>query len=180
MENNIGLFGWNHTQNDNIKRYQTALVKFMLEDEEFFYDIRSSLDVNIDFFGDCTLRRLAGTVLDIYARYGAISYEALEAEIQRWSGGEFEHQEAEEWVEKIKTLDITPDETKLYKDQFKYWRAFVLLARIANSTIEFVREPYRFNDGKFIRLVDEVLDYAADLQEARPDNISLKGNDWTD
>lgn len=180
MESNVGLFGWNHTHNDNMRRYQTALVKFMVEDEDFYHDIRSSLNVNIDFFGDSTLRRIAGTIVDIYARYDAISYDALEAEVNRWARGEFEHKEATEWIEKIKALDLSEEETKLFKDQFRYWRPFVLLARIANSTIDFVREPYRFNDGKFVKLVDEVLDLAFELQEARPDDTEVKGNDWTD
>lgn len=179
MNNNTNLFGCcSGEKNDIIMEYQRILTKALVEDREFFDEMLPGLDINETFFGQRTLKTIVGTLIDMSARYDSeVTYEALQIEVMRKLHNDYDLEEAEETF-KVLMEDIQVERLQMCKEQFLYWKQFVILARIGNACVDMLKEPWFMSDSKLNKMIDEVQDLAGRMQHVG--GSVNKSNDWTE
>lgn len=179
MESNTNLFGCcSGEKNSIIREYQRILAKVLIEDSEFFDEILPGLDINESFFGDYPLKAIVGTLIDMKSRYNSIiSYDALEAEILRRTSNEYDREEIAKTLEVLKE-NVPVERLEMCKEQFKYWKQFVILAKIGNACVDMLREPWSMRGAKLNKMIEEVKDLAGQLNQVG--GPVSKSNDWTD
>lgn len=179
MSNNTNLFGCcSGEKNHIISEYQHILAKALIEDREFFDEMLPGLDINETFFGQLPLKTIVGNLIDMRAKYESeITYDALEVEVFRRVNSDYEREELIETFEVLRR-DISVERLSLCKEQFLYWKQFVVLARIGNACVDMLREPWFMNDARLNKMIDEVQDLAGRLNQVG--GPVSKSNDWTD
>lgn len=179
MTNNTNLFGCcSGEKNHIIMEYQRILAKVLIEDREFFDEMLPGLDINETFFGQMPLKTIVGNLIDMRARYDAeVNYDALEAEVLRRTTNGFDRDELTETFEVLRK-EVPAERLDMCKEQFLYWKQFVVLARIGNACVDMLREPWFMSDSKLNKMIDEVQDLAGRLNQVG--GTVSKSNDWTD
>lgn len=181
MTSNTNLFGCcSGEKNSIIREYQRILAKVLIEDREFYDEMLPGLDINESFIGELALKTIVGNLIDMRDRYDAeVDYDALEVEVSRRVSSEYDREEITETF-KVLRQDIPAERLEMCKEQFLYWKQFVVLAKIGNACVDMLREPWFMSDAKLKKMIEEVLDLAFELQESRTYDTKVKGNDWTD
>ena len=180
MTENISLFGCcSGERNHVIEEYQKILAKMLIEDREFYDEMRPALDVNADFPLSHNLKYIIGTLIDMRVRYGEdITYDALQLETTRKITNKWDVEEIEEFIRVLRDMSITEEKKRLCKEQFLYWKQFCILAKIGNATLDMVREPWSIGDGKLNRMIDEVKELAGRLEMVSSGSGCTRNNDW--
>ena len=168
---NTNLFGCCTGSNSTIIReYQLILAKILIEEPEFYHTIKDGLDVNSTFVNESTLRIIVGTLIDMRSKYSSeVFYDALEIESLRKLGNKWEVDEVTETLKVLKSMELTDNQRAMCKEQFEYWKQFVILAKIANATADMLREPWFQTDGKINKMIEEIKGLSGHL--ARIDNM---------
>lgn len=179
MTSNTNLFGCcSGDKNSIIREYQRILAKVLIEDRDFYDEMLPGLDINETFFGQLPLKTIVGNLIDMRDRYDAeVNYEALEAEVLRRVSSEYDREEITETFKVLKK-DVPVERLEMCKEQFLYWKQFVVLAKIGNACVDMLREPWFMNDSKLNKMIGEVQDLAERLNQVGPS--FKKSNDWTD
>ena len=175
MTNNTNLFGCcTGEKNQIIREYQRILAKVLIEDREFYDEMLPGLDINETFIGELPLKTIVG---DMRARYDAeVNYDALEAEVLRRTTNGFDKEELTETFEVLRK-DIPAERLDICKEQFLYWKQFVILAKIGNACVDMLREPWFMNGTKLNKMIEEVQDLAGRMQQVG--GPVSRSNDWT-
>lgn len=179
MSNNTNLFGCcSGEKNHIISEYQYILAKALIEDREFFDEMLPGLDVNETFLGVMPLKTIIGTLIDMRARYkNEVTYDALEIEVVRKTRDKYNLAEVKETFERLRE-DIPVEKQDMCKEQFIYWKQFVVLARIGNACVDMLKEPWFMSDAKLNKMIGEVQDLAGRMEQVTGGTVS-KSNDWT-
>lgn len=179
MSNNTNLFGCcSGEKNHIISEYQYILAKVLIEDREFFDEMLPGLDINETFFGQLPLKTIVGNLIDMRAKYeNEITYDALEIEVFRRVSSNYEREELIETFEALRK-EVPAERLDMCKEQFLYWKQFVILARIGNACVDMLREPWFMSDARLNKMIDEVQDLAGRLNQVG--GPVSKSNDWTD
>lgn len=179
MASNTNLFGCcSGDKSGIIREYQLILAKLLVEDVEFFYEIKPGLDINEDFLGEAGLRMIVGTLVDMRARYDSeVTYDSLEIEVLRKVGNKWDVEEVKEYIKALRDMELSDSSREMCKEQFNYWKQFVIMAKIANITIDMVKEPWFVSDGKLKRMIEQVRDFASELS---PESLLSTGysSEW--
>ena len=181
MDKNTNLFGCcTGDRNHIILEYQYILAKALIEDREFFDEMLPGLDINETFLGVESLRTIVGNLVDMRARYETeVNYDALEAEVVRRTHLDYAVEEAEQTFKKLKE-DVPAERMQMCKEQFLYWKQFVVLAKIGNACVDMLKEPWFMNDSRLNRMIDDVQGLAVRLSPVGGSISKNKSNDWTD
>ena len=181
VTSNTSLFGCcSDTRNNIIREYQRILVKLMIEEPEFYHSIKDGLDINSSFVNESSLRMIVGTLVDMKAKYDSdVSYDSLEIEVLRKMTNEWDIEEATETFRVLKSMELTENQRAMCKEQFEYWKQFVILAKIANATVDMMREPWFQTDGKINKMIEDVKTLSGQLKkiEVGDNRTRLKG-EW--
>lgn len=179
MSNNTNLFGCcSGERNGIIREYQRILAKALIEDRDFYDEVLPGLDINETFFGEPATKTIVGNLIDMRARYESeVTYEALEMEVLRRVSNDYDREEITELFGILKR-DIPAERLEMCKEQFLYWRQFVMLAKIGNACVDMLREPWFVGDAKLNKMIGEVRDLAGRLSPVGA--AFKKSNDWTE
>ena len=113
--------------------FQYKLVKYFIEDEDFFNQIANIVDQNC--FTDTLLRTFVGTLKDYYNKENIVpSYSTIELALRAKSSTEIEIREWEELIEKLKNL--THEGSSLVKDNALKFFKQQRLIKAANKMLE--------------------------------------------
>lgn len=177
MTANTNLFGCcSGDKNGIIREYQRILAKVLIEDREFYDEMLPGLDINETFIGEMPLKTIVGNLIDMRTRYDAeVNYDALEAEVLRRTTNGFDRDELTETFEVLRK-EVPAERLDMCKEQFLYWKQFVVLAKIGNACVDMLREPWFMSDAKLSRMIEEVQGLAGSLEV--PIRQSRKTNDW--
>ena len=177
MTANTNLFGCcSGDKNGIIREYQRILAKVLIEDREFYDEMLPGLDINETFIGEMPLKTIVGNLIDMRARYDAeVNYDALEAEVLRRTTNGFDRDELTETFEVLRK-EVPAERLDMCKEQFLYWKQFVVLAKIGNACVDMLREPWFMSDAKLSRMIEDVQGLAETLEV--PKRQSRKTNDW--
>lgn len=177
MTANTNLFGCCcGDKNGIIREYQRILAKVLIEDREFYDEMLPGLDINETFIGEMPLKTIVGNLIDMRARYDAeVNYDALEAEVLRRTTNGFDRDELTETFEVLRK-EVPAERLDMCKEQFLYWKQFVVLAKIGNACVDMLREPWFMSDAKLSRMIEDVKVLAETLEV--PKRQGRKTNDW--
>ena len=180
MSNNTNLFGCcSGEKNRIISEYQYILAKVLIEDREFFDEMLPGLDINETFLGAMPLKTIVGTLIDMRSRYNnEVTYDALEIEVVRKTHNDYVLEEVKETFKKLRE-DVPVEKLEMCKEQFNYWKQFIILARIGNACVDMLKEPWFMSDARLNKMIGEVQYLAGQMQQVTGSTVS-KSNDWTE
>ncbi len=172
----IGLFGCN-TEKGWVSRYEKILIKFFIEDEEFFLADGKGVDPNV-FGAIPEIRFIIGTYKEMYARDGVrATYDQLYAELSRKYGDDSIRMDIiKETLDDIRELEISDDEKVVYKNQFKDWINFTVATKIMNLWSDFIKNDIRNGDReRMYSVMGKMKELASNLPERE---IKRSPKDW--
>ena len=151
--------------------FQFKLVKYLIEDENFFNQISNIVDQNA--FTDPLLRTFVGTLKDYYNKENIVpSYATMEICLRAKSNTDIEVSEWEELIEKLKNLSfegsslIKDNALKFFKQQKLIKAANKMLEKVGKGDIEQFDECQKLiKDAIETDAVDDLGYSIFDLQE---------------
>lgn len=121
--------------------FQYKLVKYFIEDDDFFNQIANIVDQNA--FTDSLLRTFVGTIKDYYNKENIVpSYSTIELALRAKSSTEIEIREWEELIEKLENLTfegsslVKENALKFFKQQKLIKAANKMLEKVGKGDIE--------------------------------------------
>lgn len=151
--------------------FQFKLVKYLIEDENFFNQISNIVDQNA--FTDPLLRTFVGTVKDYYAKENIVpSYSTVELCLRAKANTDIEITEVEELIDKLKNLTfegsslVKENALKFFKQQKLIKAANKMLDKVGKGDIEQFDECQKLiQDALETGAIDDLGYSIFDLQE---------------
>jgi len=121
--------------------FQYKLVKYFMEDHNFFNEIANIVDQNA--FTDQLLKRFVGTIKDYYNKENIVpSYSTIDIALRSKANDEIEIKEWEELINKLKNLNyegntlVKENALKFFKQQRLIKAANKMLEKVGKGDIE--------------------------------------------
>ena len=121
--------------------FQYKLVKYFIEDRNFFNEIANIVDQNA--FTDTLLKIFVGTIKDYYNKENIVpSYSTIEIALRSKANNEIEINEWEELINKLKNLNyegnslVKENALKFFKQQKLIKAANKMLEKVGKGDIE--------------------------------------------
>lgn len=151
--------------------FQFKLVKYLIEDENFFNQISNIVDQNA--FTDPLLRTFVGTVKDYYIKENIVpSYSTVELCLRAKANTDIEITEVEELIDKLKNLtfegssSVKENALKFFKQQKLIKAANKMLDKVGKGDIEQFDECQKLiQDALETGAIDDLGYSIFDLQE---------------
>ena len=113
--------------------FQYKLVKYFMEDHNFFNEIANIVDQNA--FTDQLLKRFVGTIKDYYNKENIVpSYSTIDIALRSKANDEIEIKEWEELINKLKNLNYEGN-TLVKENALKFFKQQRLI-KAANKMLE--------------------------------------------
>lgn len=171
---------FNYGEKNGLSKFETDIVKLMLEDDEFFEANINYLDPNAFHFGE--FRTIVGMMKDIWRQEGVrISAEGLQLRYERMGKSPIDIELFNASLEECADSVVTEERRAEIEAEVKYWNLFKAVAVLVNHGKDAI-----YGDGvstfpKLVLVAKTLVANASKVEKALEDLTEGKNNgknDW--